>query len=291
MNRNGHDATYVELTFSPSTELIPIVRRFVATFYERLLNNADAASRLALATQELLENTCKFAVDGVSSIHMAATPRDGGTEVTIRTTNRCGERDRQNVEAIVSEMEASADLFAYWQDAMRRSARRADGSGLGLARIVAEAEMRLRCEVSGDELGVVAQTTVAGQQRVAALTLPEVSSATFTVSSAIEGDSLVLRLAGNADMGARNALETLLPTVHAEALRVGVPEVVIDFNELEFMNSSCFRSFVSWLSDVQDLPRHQQYRIRLLSNSTMLWQRRSLHALKSFADELVGIES
>jgi hypothetical protein len=55
--------------------------------------------------------------------------------------------------------------------------------------------------------------------------------------------------------------------------------------------SSCFRSFVSWLSDVQDLPPDQQDRIRRRSNSAMLWQRRSLHALKCFADDLVQVES
>ncbi len=57
------------------------------------------------------------------------------------------------------------------------------------------------------------------------------------------------------------------------------------------MSSSCFRTFVTWLSDVQDLPPERQYRIRLRSNATMLWQRRSLHALRCFAHDLVNIET
>ncbi len=40
--------------------------------------------------------------------------------------------------------------------------------------------------------------------------------------------------------------------------------VAIDFTGLEFMNSSCFRSFVARVSDVQDLPPERQYRIRLV---------------------------
>ena len=44
------------------------------------------------------------------------------------------------------------------------------------------------------------------------------------------------------------------------------------------------------MSEVQDLPAERQYRIRLIANSGMLWQRRSLHALKCFADELIRID-
>jgi len=34
-----------------------------------------------------------------------------------------------------------------------------------------------------------------------------------------------------------------------------------------------------------------QYRIRFLSNPSILWQRRSLHALSCFAAELITIEA
>jgi len=291
LDRNAQEQTYVELKFCPSPELIPIVRRFVSAFYERLLSHADAASRLALATHELLENTVKFSVDGVSSIHLGMVPQDNATEVSIRTWNRSRERDRANVAAIVDEMNASDDPFDYFQQVMRRNAKRRDGSGLGLARICAEAEMSLSCEVKGDELCLIARTSLPGEPRAAVPNLPEISSSTFSAASTFEDHALSVRLTGNADLAAKNALEMLLPRVHSEALRVGTAEVIIDFTGLEFMNSSCFRSFVSWLSDVQDLPKHQQYRIRLISNSAMLWQRRSLHALKAFADELIRIES
>jgi hypothetical protein len=291
LDRNAQEQTYVELKFCPSPELIPIVRRFVSAFYERLLSHADVASRLALATHELLENTVKFSVDGVSSIHLGVVPLEHATEVSIRTWNRSSERDRANVAAIVGEMKDSSDLFEYYQQVMRRNAKRREGSGLGLARICAEAEMSLSCEVKGDELCLVARATLPGEPRTAVPDLPEISSSTFSAASSFENEALSVRFTGNADLAAKNALELLLPRVHSEALRVRTPEVVIDFTGLEFMNSSCFRSFVSWLSDVQDLPTHQQYRIRLISNSAMLWQRRSLHALKCFADDLIRIES
>jgi hypothetical protein len=74
-------------------------------------------------------------------------------------------------------------------------------------------------------------------------------------------------------------------------LRLQVREVAIDLHQLEFMNSSCFKNVVSWLNRVQELPTTAQYYVRFLSNPALLWQRRSLHALQCFANELVRIES
>ncbi|HKE18275.1 MAG TPA: hypothetical protein VKB80_25530 [Kofleriaceae bacterium] len=283
------DRAYVELQFCPSPELIPIVRRFVSAFCERLLSQADAASRLALVTHELLENTVKFSIDNVSSIHLGVAREDGATEVSIRTRNRCSAEDRDSALAVVRDIENSGDAFVYYQQVMRSNARRRDGSGLGLARICAEAEMSLDCRVEGDELILVAHATLPDEPD--APMVPDIDDPTFAASSSFDGRALTVRLTGNADLATHGLLESLLPRVHSEALRVAAPEVVIDFTRLEFMNSSCFRSFVSWLSDVQDLPPERQYRVRLVANATMLWQRRSLHALRCFAHELVSIES
>ena len=44
-------------------------------------------------------------------------------------------------------------------------------------------------------------------------------------------------------------------------------------------------------SGTADLEATQQYRIHLLSNPNLLWQRRSLAALSCFAVDLVAIET
>lgn len=285
MDRNA----YVELHFSPSLELIPVVRRFVASLYERLLSDPDAASRIALATHELLENTVKFATDGASWVHLEANGLEEATQITLRISNRSTTRDREIVVGLVREMQSAADPFEFYQTVMRKNARRTDGSGLGLARICAEAEMTLDCELDGDRLTVVAQATVPGEPRIVRSTMPAFSGPRFTAASSYDGRALQLRFAGNADLDAKDALEVLMPRVHAESLRLGAREVVVDFTALEFMSSSCFRALVSWISDVQDLPTDRQYRIRLISSASVLWQRRSLHALKCFADDLVEL--
>ena len=122
------------------------------------------------------------------------------------------------------------------------------------------------------------------------IALPVEQAAELRARLTQEDDALVAKLSGTADLRVTDSVEAILTRVHQKALELSIPEVRMDLRELEFMNSSCFKSFVSWISEVSDLTVGQ-YRIRFLSNPSILWQRRSLHALSCFAAELVTIEA
>lgn len=121
--------------------------------------------------------------------------------------------------------------------------------------------------------------------------LPKSTSAVLSVDASFADGTLSSRFVGTADVEAKPYLDDVVKKLHEEALRLGTTKVVIDFRELEFMNSSSFKVFVSWLAMVQELPADKQYRIHLLSNPSMHWQRRSLAALSCFAVDLVAIET
>jgi len=118
-----------------------------------------------------------------------------------------------------------------------------------------------------------------------------ISLGDFSASLTEEGQTIHLRLTGNADMKAKESLDALLPRAHERALEQSAREVVIDMRHLEFMNSSCFKSFVTWISAAQELTTAKQYRMKFLSAPEMLWQRRSLHALRCFAVDIITIET
>ncbi len=122
------------------------------------------------------------------------------------------------------------------------------------------------------------------------IALPVEQAAELRAQLTREDTGLVAKLSGTADLRVTDSVEAILTRVHQKAMELGIPEVRMDLRELEFMNSSCFKSFVSWISEVSDLTTGQ-YRIRFLSNPSILWQRRSLHALSCFAAELVTIEA
>ena len=100
-----------------------------------------------------------------------------------------------------------------------------------------------------------------------------------------------VRLVGSAESVVMGALGKMLGKVHGEAIRLEVREVTVDMRELEFMNSSCFKAFVSWLGELQNLDPGRQYRIRFLSDEQKHWQRRSLGALSCFAVDLIQIDT
>jgi hypothetical protein len=122
------------------------------------------------------------------------------------------------------------------------------------------------------------------------IALPVEQAAELRARLTREDTALVAKLSGTADLRVTESVEAILNRVHQKAMELKISEVRMDLRELEFMNSSCFKSFVSWISEVSDMPSGQ-YRIRFLSNPSILWQRRSLHALSCFAAELITIEA
>jgi hypothetical protein len=113
----------------------------------------------------------------------------------------------------------------------------------------------------------------------------------FSVLPSLQSPCLNVRITGNASTSrAQKVLEDFLTALHDEVRRLHVEEVVVDIRELEFMNSSCLKDFVYWLSSVRDAPAAERYRIVFFANPKHHWQKRSLHSLTCFASEFVSVE-
>jgi anti-anti-sigma factor len=123
------------------------------------------------------------------------------------------------------------------------------------------------------------------------LALDDVSAEQLAMQGRLVDGSIVVGLTGTADTAAREKLEEYFTQLHAEAVRLRTPNVVVDLRELEFMNSSCLKVFVAWLAHLRELEAPVQYKVSFRSNPKLLWQRRSLAALSCFAIDLVTIET
>ena len=158
---------YFELAFSPNVELVSTVREFVHTFYKRVLADEVLTSRMALATHEMLENAVKYAADGSSRLFVQVERQDpGGVIVAINTRNRANPAHLADLKKMFDELRAASDPMEYYQTLMRRSAKRTHGSGLGLGRIRAEADMELEFQlIDGDIVSVWARTSHALKPR------------------------------------------------------------------------------------------------------------------------------
>ena len=123
------------------------------------------------------------------------------------------------------------------------------------------------------------------------MTIPPVEDIEFSARAGGTAPTLIVTLVGNADLNVKAELDRFMAAVHEEARRIGAREVVVDLKALEFMNSSCLKSFVWWISSVHELAAAHQYRINFVSSPSMYWQRRSLSALAGLATELVSISA
>jgi hypothetical protein len=97
-------------------------------------------------------------------------------------------------------------------------------------------------------------------------------------------------LTGTADLLVSGQLDAFLRQLDGEAQRCPADEVTVDVRALEFMNSSCLKSFVRWICAVQEQTGPGKYRIVFLTSPSVGWQRRSLNALASLADEVVSVQ-
>ncbi len=144
------------IRFSPSAKLIVVVRRFVQSFYTRVLEDSDMSSQLALATHELLENAVKYGTtnEAVLAISVAEVGGRAGYEVDVSIRNSAEPEHIAAAKRLIEALNACDDTFVFYQEQILLASERETGSGLGLVRIAAEAGMNLQLDIADDELEI-----------------------------------------------------------------------------------------------------------------------------------------
>jgi len=113
----------------------------------------------------------------------------------------------------------------------------------------------------------------------------------LSADGVLGGSGLRLRLKGVAETPDREDVQRLPSAAHTLAIARKVEVLELDLRALEFLNSTCFKELLTWLTSVRALPSAQRYRVRFVTNPFTRWQRASVHALLSFAHELVDVEN
>ncbi|WP_438003809.1 hypothetical protein WME89_33820 [Sorangium sp. So ce321] len=109
----------------------------------------------------------------------------------------------------------------------------------------------------------------------------------FGIEPALRDDTLGVKLTGTGDMAAVAPLDMFLKDMHSEALRLRVSAVEFDVRALYFLNSSCLKAFISFISRLGS--QGLRCKIQFLTDARLGWQRRSLTALERMSPELVSI--
>lgn len=151
---------YLEIGFRPTIATINEARRLVTTVFGPVVDDPDVAARIALATHELLENGLKYSLDGSTVIRVQVSHDRGPRTITIETRNLVSSERQAGLIEVFAEMRRFGNADEYYQFTMKRTRGSRHASGLGLARIWAEAEMELSCCCEGEEARVVATLSI-----------------------------------------------------------------------------------------------------------------------------------
>jgi hypothetical protein len=134
----------IDLQCSPALEQVSAIRSFLKNYCGPLLKDADLVDRMAIAIHELLENASKYSARGWARLCVAVNQSDGSDpELSIKVFNIPAAEHVEGLRSIVAKVMRAADPQEAYQDVMAASVQRSEGSGLGLARIRAEAGMKL----------------------------------------------------------------------------------------------------------------------------------------------------
>lgn len=145
----------VHLSFDPSIGVVTPLAGWVAQLCELALQDEEASSRLQMAVYELVENSVRYCKEDSSvGVEVELVQHANSSELKVSTRNRATPEQLKRAVAHLAGVKGAADAVSYYDELIRESAPRTGVSGLGLARLRAEADLSVDFHVVGDELTI-----------------------------------------------------------------------------------------------------------------------------------------
>jgi hypothetical protein len=155
-----------DLSIDPNPRFVSTVRRFVEEAFERLLPDPEAVFRVSMTAHELLENATKYALGSRALLRFATRVEGDTAHISLSLINETTPAHIERLRGRIDAISRCKDPFAHYQQLMRDTCRVVNESGLGLARIAAEAEMALGLEVKGSTVAIMATTRASTRGKV-----------------------------------------------------------------------------------------------------------------------------
>lgn len=105
------------------------------------------------------------------------------------------------------------------------------------------------------------------------------------------GAGIKVKFVGDIDMEDPSiVLDPLFERIHGGMVSKKIPDVVADFQGLNFLNSSGIKAVAKWIMKLAMLPADQKYLIKIAHNKAITWQVTSLPTLTFLVPGAVKIE-
>jgi hypothetical protein len=156
--------TAVSFSFDRSHSVAGKIANWLIDFCQMTIGDRETTSRLHMAAHELVENVLKYGSSPEIGLEFELERGERESVVRLKTRNTAAPERLLEVERLVGELKQADDPVAYYDRLIRSTAPLIGTSGLGLARIRAEAGLDVDCRVEGPEVSIMVQTTMRGQR-------------------------------------------------------------------------------------------------------------------------------
>jgi hypothetical protein len=150
---------HMSLGFRDQGWLLPSVRSLVVSMCGVYLGSDDVSQQLVTAVQELLENLVKYSESDSSALDFELLLVDGQPTARLGTENEASAAHLGEAQRVLERIISAPDPLELYQTLIATSGDHS-GSGLGLARLRAEAGLTLSYGIHGGRLRLEASRPV-----------------------------------------------------------------------------------------------------------------------------------
>jgi hypothetical protein len=143
----------LELKMAFTAGMVSVVRRFVELAAERLGVEESGAEAVAMAAHELAENVAKYSVDRQATVSLDVRPEGEQARLVLTVSNLAPPNHIDRLRELFRAMSEAPDPMILYFGLLGRTVPEGE-SGLGLARIQAEADMKLDLDVEGQRVSI-----------------------------------------------------------------------------------------------------------------------------------------
>ncbi len=106
-----------------------------------------------------------------------------------------------------------------------------------------------------------------------------------------ENQEIKVVFSGDLDMADPGPLlDPFFGNIHEEIISGGIKKVILDFNNLTFLNSSGIKTIAKWIMKLAVMPEDKRYKMIIRQNKGITWQATSLPTLTYLVPGAVVVE-
>ena len=123
------------------------------------------------------------------------------------------------------------------------------------------------------------------------LNIADIENKLFSIIITDVDNGICVKMSGEIDLqDPKPLLNGLLEELHTGIIDKGLKELVYDFKELTYLNSTSIAVFAKWIVKLSTIEENKRFIIRIIMDKNITWQETSLPTLTYLVPGIVTIQ-